>query len=660
LDRTLRRFAVPAVLAVLLLVALLLRVYGIDWDRGHYFHPDERRILVVASGLSWPGDPLLLLKPSSPLNPHFFAYGSLPIYLLRALSTLAGRWGWGWAVANNSTLLGRLLSAAFDTLTVLATYLLGRKVFGRRVGLLAALCVTFTVLHIQLAHFYTVDTLLTTLIVLTVNKAVDVARRGRRRDGACLGVLLGMALATKASVLPLIAVPVVAWLAFAWPTGIHHSPAQSAGCSSGDTENTEKPVLRSTLHSLLSTLDPRPELRTAWVQARRGILLTFGLAALCFTILQPYALIDAYSFVAGIGQELAMAQGVYDFPYTRQYAGTWGYLYQIRQILLFAMGLPLGLLGLSGLLWLCWRMWRRPWREGVVVLTWPALYALMQGTTYAKFIRYMLPLLPFLCLAGAAMWMSVWDDASLGAEVRTGRVSAFTMRGSQPWRRRFQWLWLGLLLVVMASTGFYAIAFLNVYRQPHPWLQATAWICQHVPASSTILTEYWDDPLPLGGAAQLGGCPLGYTFITMDFHTLDTDDRLEELLDAIHSSDYIVISSQRLYGALPRSPQYFPLAARYYQQLFAEHLGFRLVAAPAVYPQWAGITLLDDPRAGLPLFTPPLLSAGRPHGLVLDLGQADESFTVYDHPQPLIFARVERLSREELDSLLTVKNAEKG
>jgi hypothetical protein len=644
-GRRWRQYAALGVLALLLLVAAVLRTYGLDWDRGHYFHPDERQILVVASGLSWPRDPLSLLSPSSPLNPHFFAYGSLPIYLLRALSVLATRWD--WAVANNSTLLGRLLSAFFDTLTVLATYLLGRKVFGRRVGLLGALCVTFTVLHIQLAHFYTVDTLLTTLILLAVNRAVDVARRGRPRDGACLGVLLGMALATKVSVLPLVAVAAVAWLAFAWPVGSQHRGIRS----------TERPALRTSLRSLVSTLDPRPALRVLWVKARSGVLLTFGLAALCFALLEPYAWIDAYSFVVGVGQEIAMAQGWYDFPYTRQYAGTWPYLYQTRQLVLFAMGVPLGLLGLAGLLWLFGRVWRRPRREGVVLLTWPALYALLQGAAYAKFIRYLLPLLPFLCLAGAAMWVSVWDAAGQGDQARRGRVSALSMRCSEAWKRAFRWLWLALLLVVVASTVFYALAFLNVYRQPHPWLQATSWLCEHAPAGSTVLTEYWDDPLPLGGAVEFGGCPLPYTFATVDFHTLDTERRLGELLDALESSDFVVLSSQRLYGSLLRSPQYFPLATRYYQQLFGGHLGFELVAAPAVYPQWAGLTLLDDPRAGLPLPTPRLLTASRPRGWVIDLGQADESFSVYDHPQPLIFARVERLSREQLASLLAANDA---
>ncbi len=682
LLRLLRRCAAPAALFVLLAAALALRTCNLNWDLGHYFHPDERQILMVASELAWPDDLRQLLSPDSPLNPHFFAYGSFPIYLLRLLVMLAGRSAWDWTYGSSYTQLGRLLSAFFDTATVLASYLLARKVFGRRAGLLAALLVTFTVLHIQLSHFYAVDTLLTLLILLAVNKAVDVARHGRRRDGVWLGFLLGMALATKISVLPLIAVALVAWLAFAWPGGIHH----------GDTEGTENaeteagpssasfpvalllrtvrgvcaPVMKGGRGDavLAEIRGAARQLRAAWAKVNRSALLTLAVAALTFALLEPYALIDAYSFVTGIGQEIAMASGRFDFPYTRQYGGTWGYLYQIRQILLFAMGVPLGLLGLGGLVWLSWRVWRCSRREEVVLLTWPLLYTLMQGGTYAKFIRYLLPLLPFLCLAGAALWVRLWDalvaqPASRGPQSAASGEARSVLRWSQPRRRALRWLWLSMLLVVVASTAFYAIAFVNIYRQPHPWLQATAWICANVPARNTILTEYWDDPLPLYGFAESGACPLLYTRLTMDFHTLDTGERLEELLDALQASDYIVLSSQRLYGSVSRSPQYFPLATRYYRQLFAERLGFRLVAAPAVYPRWAGVTLLDNPRAGLGLSTPPFLAASRPSGMVLDLGRADESFTVYDHPQPLVFRRVERLSREELESLIALKTTQK-
>jgi len=603
-NRWLRQNWAGLTLTGLLPIAFALRVYGLDWDQGLFFHPDERQILMVVEGLSWPRDMLVLLTPASPLNPRFFAYGSFPIYLLRLFSSLLALWRTEWASMTHFYSLGRLLSAFFDTLTVSATYLLARKVFDRRVAILAAVFVTFTVLHIQLAHFYTVDTILTTLVLLAVNKAVDVARSKRLRDGAFLGLWFGVALATKVSVAPLAAVVLVAWIASAWPVDAKRGPVLA-------------------------------QLRAAWRRVKRLIFLTFGLAMLCFLLLEPYALIDWYHFGQGIAQEVAMSQGWFDFPYTRQYAGTFPYLYQARQILLFAMGLPLGALGLSGLLWLGFRLGREPSRDAVVLLSWPLLYAFLQGAAYAKFIRYALPLLPFLCLGGAAMWVAAWDAANR---------SSGTLRRRQAARGAL----ILLLCTVSLSTLFYVVAFLNVYRQTHPWIQASSWLCQHLSEGSTVMVEYWDDPLPVRVGDQGAGCREKGAFFTVDLYAPDTEDKLEHLLNGIEISDYIVLSSQRLYAPISRLAERYPISSRYYKELFAERLGFQLVAAPVVYPQLWGITILDNPRAGLSLVTPPLLAVNRPSGLVLDLGQADESFTVYDHPQPLVFKKVTFLDRHVL------------
>ncbi len=595
-------------LAVLLPAAFALRVYGLDWDRGLLFHPDERQILMVVESLYLPKDPLALLNPESPLNPRFFAYGSFPIYLLRLVSSVLGLQSREWATMARSYLIGRVLSALFDTCSVYATYLLARKTFGRRVAILAAVLVSFTVLHLQLAHFYTVDTILTTLVLLAVGKAVDVARGGQLRDGAMLGLLFGVALATKVSVLPLAAVVVLAWLSYAWPAD------PGAGRSLGN-------------------------LKQAWYQVRGSVLQSFGLALVSFLLLEPYALIDWYRFGQAVGQEAAMSQGWFDFPYTRQYIGTVPYVYQARQILLFAMGVPLGLLGLGGLLWLVIRLWRKPAREVAVVVSWPLLYAALQGIAHAKFIRYTLPVLPFFCVAGAVMWMAAWD-----ATAAPGRTKGL--------RRFARPALVAVLSVVLVTTLFYALAFVNIYRHPHPWIQASSWLCQRLPKGSTIMVEYWDDPLPVRSDGRSSSCRQDLAFVQLDLYAPDTEAKLDRLLDAIETSDYIVLSSQRLYAAITRLPQRYPLTSCYYQQLFAERLGFQLVAAPAVYPELGGIVLVDNPSAGLSLAKPRLLEESRPTGLVIDLGQADESFTVYDHPQPLVFAKVRQIPRRELRGLL--------
>jgi hypothetical protein len=85
------RYGHRLLLALIVLAALCLRVYGLNWDRGTYLHPDERFIAMVsANRISFPfDDPASIFDPAtSPLNPRrdnadgnpeSFAYGTLPL-----------------------------------------------------------------------------------------------------------------------------------------------------------------------------------------------------------------------------------------------------------------------------------------------------------------------------------------------------------------------------------------------------------------------------------------------------------------------------------------------------------------------------------------------------------------------------------------------------
>ena len=78
---------------IVLVIAACLRFYGIDWDHGHLFHPDERAILFHVNDMSWPdlNNLGVLLNPeTSPMNPKWFPYGSLPMYLVKLLGDLLG------------------------------------------------------------------------------------------------------------------------------------------------------------------------------------------------------------------------------------------------------------------------------------------------------------------------------------------------------------------------------------------------------------------------------------------------------------------------------------------------------------------------------------------------------------------------------------------
>src|SRR5437588_151244 len=85
-------------------------------------------------------------------------------------------------------------------------------------------------------------------------------------------------------------------------------------------------------------------------------------------------------------------------PCLRQCAGTTPYVYELQNMVIWGMGVMLGVAALAGLLWLCWRVWKRDAGSWLVVLSWVLVYGALTGSFYAKFMRYMLPIYPFLAL----------------------------------------------------------------------------------------------------------------------------------------------------------------------------------------------------------------------------------------------------------------------
>lgn len=236
-----RSVAVVAALPAILLLALGLRLYGIDWDQGNLFHPDERDLLMRVDSLEWPPASelgSLLDAGESSWNPRWFNYGSLPLYLLKLVQLASTP----FADLDLFDLRfpARAISAVADVLTVLMVYLLalrlrpgqgpsagpstslrtgsgqGLRVADRRVALLAATLTAAAVLHIQLSHFYAPDTLLTLFVMLVLYGAVRVAQGGGWGWSLVAGAAAGLALGTKFSAAPMLLPLMVAHLLPAW------------------------------------------------------------------------------------------------------------------------------------------------------------------------------------------------------------------------------------------------------------------------------------------------------------------------------------------------------------------------------------------------------------------------------------------------------------
>jgi hypothetical protein len=234
-----------------------------------------------------------------------------------------------------------------------------------------------------------------------------------------------------------------------------------------------------------------------------------------------------------------------------------------------------------------------------------------------------------LCILGAVLLLGRFRGQ--GAEPSESRPLGIASPGFG-----FRLSRIGVLVVVL-STLAYVLLFASIYAAPHSWVSASEWIYRHVPAGSILAIEHWDRALPL--PVELEGqrqSPTEYTFRALSLYD-KPDDRAkwESLTADLAGSDYLIVASRRLYGSIPRLPDRYPVASRYYDLLFAgglsgDELGFELVGEFIRGPAWLNPRLPPLPGAAPAIFRP------------------DESFVVYDHPRALIFRNAGRLTAEEL------------
>ncbi len=633
-------------LLLILLVAAVFRFYGLGWDSGYLLHPDERQIVLVAARLHWPSSLPEFFSADSPLNPKFFAYGSFPIYLLRALGAFAPASPLHVPLREDTFvslgLLGRALSALFDLGAIVLIFLLGRRLYNATVGLIAAAAIALTVLHIQLSHFYAVDTVLTFLVVATMFFAARFSASGARRDAVAMAALFGLAVTTKITAAPLVIPIVVAVMKAKGLEWRVETPPELGSASRTLLANGGGvPASRGFVGEIrrpqpgkwipLAWYILREWIRRVWSE-RRTLTAIFGVSILVFVVTQPYALLDPIRYFGQVGTEALLARGWLDFPYTRQYANTIPIVYPIVQSSVWGTGLPLGIAVWGGSLLFAWQWWRtRAWRDGFL-LAWAFFYFLTGGAQYTKYLRYLLPLLPFLFL----MMAVAFQRKFAGVKSRFVRFAGYTCAA-----------------IVALSALVYSITFTSIYANEHPWLQISNWIYQNIPAHTTIAEEHWDDTLPepmrIGDQVHQSG---DYRVQVLPMYDPDDPAKLQAVIDTLESSDYIAVASQRLYASIPRLPARYPMSSRYYRLLFSGQLGFDLVALARNDPSFGNVIIQNDTigYAGLPV--PPILDAVPPGKMVWNWGHADESFVVYDHPMPLVFKKTKSLSPTELSALL--------
>jgi YYY domain-containing protein len=600
---------------LLFLLALVLRLLLQGWDIGvtsSSSHPDERHVgFVTERAKGWFDDP------------GFYAYGSLHFHTIRAAATVLG-------LSDDIRGLifsGRVISLVAAMLAIGLGWLIAYRAWGRRTGDLFILLAAWVPLDLQQSHYATVEAHHTGWVMAALAACFWLARSGRpiaaAASGAAIGASLAVKVASLALGLPLVVAVLIAvrgrevldavrLLAIAGATGI----AAFWLCQPWAFANGRPPFSIVVTTLIVAAVI---ELGNHNVGRARSAMVVAAVLVAAISVLQVASLVgiggDGFvsklgsvvlvgaalnpAYFEGVGHEIAMVVGASDLAYVRIYAHTLPVLYPLRELALWGWGAFLVLAVIAGSTAGSWRLtqrWRR-WIAGrfndssillIILFAWLVPMALRLSTLQVKFMRYWEPLVIPAALI-AAWWL---------------------MRLPRRFRRR-------AVISVAAGTVLWGLAYCWAFIEPHAHRTASEWFSPMLADQQVVAFEHWDEHIALNienGVVNRAELP--------SYELPEDKEKLALWTGALARSDWVVLTSNRVYRTVLTNPDRFEETARLYRLLLSGEAGFEVMTRV---------------RRGPRIF-----------GLRWPVQRADESFLNYEFPQVVILRRVADIDPEDL------------
>lgn len=444
-----KRLTIAAVVAVILLAAGL-RFIGIGWGlpnslHCYSYHPDEN--MVFASAVN------MFLKGS--IDPGFYNYGSLFLYLVTFAITFTT--GWGLAALPRGDLYahpealsalymsGRVVAVLLGIATVLLVYLLAKRLYGRGPALLGALFLAIMPLHVMHSRFLAVDVPATFFVALSLLFAVRLYETRSWRDYLLAGLFAGLAAGTKYNA-GLVVVSMIAAHVLLWLQSQHASEA-----------------------------------KVRLVDAK--LLGAIGTTIAGFLIGTPGVLLNYAKFSQDFSYEVMHARTGHGLVFVNTGSG---YLYHLTHSLWAGMSLPLLLIALAGAVYAFYR--RSP--GDLILLSFLVIYYGVIGAAQVRFARYTIPILPVLAI--------------LAARVSVDMIAQW-LKSSRRNRRALGYAAGALVAVVSLYALSFTMHLNSLFTQRDTRDSAAEWIMKYVPHGSSIAfpTVPWFYTPPLDPAMAL-------------------------------------------------------------------------------------------------------------------------------------------------------------
>ncbi len=428
-QRSLSPFLQSSFLPTLLFaLALALRLWGITWglpDHRHYlsYHPDEILLITASNRIDF---------GSLQLNPGFYNYGSCFIYLLRLLTPIT------FLLLGDSLytayLTGRCLSALCGAFTVVVVWKIGHLLNHPLIAFWSALFLAITPLHVAHSHYLTVDVMASLWVTLALYYALKGCLSPQKRWALAGGLFSGLSAGTKYNAgLVLLAVL----------TGLYLSPSREKSRLMGLS------LAGALLGLILSTPGALLYFQDFWRDFRYEVFHTKTGHGLVFV-----------NTGTGWGYHL----------FRNAPAGLGWTLWTLGLLVVFLhLGLLLSLFRAKGSM----GKLNHPSDSQIfsfttVLVAFILPYFLLIGSAQVRFSRYLVPLLPPLCLL-------------LGNALR---LKPLLIKGEKALQ-----ILLGAGAII---TLIYTLAYLSLFSDKDPRDQSADWLEVHAQGKSIgLTTEPW-------------------------------------------------------------------------------------------------------------------------------------------------------------------------
>lgn len=563
-------------------LSLGLRLFGLNWDQNQHLQPDERFLTMLVSTINFPSNLSQYFDTqNSPLNPfnyqqfNFFVYGNFPILLIKIIGHIFNINDY-----SNIHFVGRILSAISDSLNVFSLYFLAKLLFPKNkqnLLFLPSLFYCFTVLPLQLSHFFAVDTFLTFFILLTFVLLVFWLKTNKNWFLFLASISFGLSMSCKIST-----------------------------------------ALFSPIILLIFIYHLRQEKVKTFFKGIFYIIFSF----IIFRIFQPYSFVGFLKINPDFLNSLIYLKSILlnrnvFYPPEIQWLSKTPILFPLKNIILWGLGIPFSILFLipiKNILKIKFKSIFSNFNNYIIFLSvfWIVFLIIQQGLSFTATMRYFLPIYPFIC------FLIVFLNLSL---------------------KKYK----NFFLLAFVFNSIYCLSFLSIYARPHTRVQASQWIYQNIAYGSNVANEYWDDALPLSIDYSSSNLYLNQN---LHLYDPDTDTKWQQINSILNNTDYIFLTSNRLWSSIPTVSTRYPVTTKYYQDLFQGNSQFKKIIEFNSYPGFFLPFIKKCIYFG-PTNYPYLTTKNKwleidecsYPGIYFRDDTAEEAFSVYDHPKVIIFKK---------------------